>query len=61
MITRDEFMEFFRHEDFHSMISADDAQEIFLNVLHGSDDIKEDLLFELFRNYGVSFYLEEKR
>lgn len=60
MITRDEFMEFFRDEDFHQKITVEDAKEIFLNILHGSSDIREELLFELFDNYGVKFYLEEK-
>jgi len=52
-MNREQFMRFFRQDDFHSHISASDAQEIFLNVLHGSSDITIDLIEELKSNYGI--------
>jgi hypothetical protein len=52
-MTRDDFMAFFRRDDFHELISESDAEEIFLNVLHGSSDIDGKLIEDLFRNYGI--------
>jgi hypothetical protein len=53
MITREQFMEFFRDGEFHNNITPDDAAEIFCGVLHGSSDITEELINELFTNYSV--------
>jgi hypothetical protein len=52
-MTRDDFMAFFRRDDFHELISESDAEEIFLNVLHGSSDIDGKLIEDLYRNYGI--------
>jgi hypothetical protein len=53
-ITREQFMEFFRRDDFQSLITPDDAKEIFLNVLPGSGDITQKLINELLSNYPVT-------
>jgi len=52
-ITRQQFMDFFRADDFQEKITADDALEIFCGVLKGSSDITLELLDELCGNYGV--------
>lgn len=52
-ITREQFMEFFRADDFHEQLSVDDANEVFVNILHGSSDFTPELLGELESNYGV--------
>lgn len=53
-MTRDDFMAFFRRDDFHELITPSDAEEIFLNVLHGSSDLTCELLDALLLNYGVT-------
>lgn len=53
-MNRDEFMAFFRRDDFHEMIKPHDCIEIFLNVLHGSSDITPELIADLKMNYGVT-------
>jgi len=53
MITRNEFMEFFRSDDGYAQLSVDDALEIFLDVLKGSSDLTEDLLLSLLDAYGI--------
>lgn len=52
-MNREQFMEFFRREDFHEQITPDDAREIFAGVLHGSDDITMELLSELWIDYDI--------
>ena len=54
MITRNQFMEFFRTDDGYAQLSVDDALEIFLDVLKGSSDLTEDVLLELLDCYGVT-------
>lgn len=51
-ITRKEFMEFFRSEDFHSKVTTDDCIEIFSSVLKGSSDLTPDLLNSVLADYG---------
>ena len=53
MITRNQFMEFFRSEDGYVQLSPDDALEIFLDVLKGSGDLTEDVILQLLDAYGV--------
>lgn len=56
-ITREQFMEFFRSEEFHSLITPDDAAEIFTGVLHGSSDLEDhDMIVGLYANYGQDTY-----
>ena len=54
MITRNEFMEFFRSDEGYAELSVDDAHEIFLDVLKGSSDLTEDVLLSLLDAYGVT-------
>jgi len=54
MITRNEFMEFFRSDEGYAQLSVDDALEIFLDILKGSSDLTEDLLLSLLDAYGVT-------
>jgi hypothetical protein len=54
MITRNEFMEFFRSDEGYAELSADDAMEIFLDVLKGSSDLTEDVLLSLLDAYGIT-------
>ena len=54
MITRNEFMEFFRSDEGYAELSVDDALEIFLDILKGSSDLTEDILLSLLDAYGVT-------
>lgn len=53
-ITREQFMEFFRSEDFHSKVTPDDCVEIFSTVLKGSSDISPELFNGVARDYGAN-------
>lgn len=52
-ITRKEFMDAFRDEDFYNSLTVDDCLELFISSLKGSDDITIELLNELFTTYNV--------
>lgn len=52
MITREQFMEFFRSDEFHNTITPDDAVEIFSSVLHGESDITEELVNRVLTDYN---------
>lgn len=52
-ITRQEFMDAFRDEEFYNTLTVDDCRELFISCLKGSDDITVDLLKELFNDYGI--------
>ena len=52
-ITRKEFMDAFRDEDFYSTLTVDDCLELFISSLKGSDDITIELLNELLTTYNV--------
>lgn len=50
------FMELYRESKrLPEQMSTADAKEVFLTVLHGEDDITEELFDELCKEYGVSF------
>lgn len=53
-ITREQFMAFFRSDDFHSKVTTDDCIEIFSTVLKGSSDISPELFNEVARDYGAN-------
>lgn len=53
-ITREQFMEFFRSDDFQEHMSDSDTIEIFSGVLKGASDFTPELLNEIFRDYGVT-------
>lgn len=50
---RDNFMQFFRSDEFHEKISVDDAHEVFCQVLHGSSDFSKELLESAASDYEV--------
>ncbi|MDD3596673.1 hypothetical protein [Sulfuricurvum sp.] len=50
---RDEFMEFFRSDDFHEKMSVDDCHEVFSQVLPGSSDFSKELLDQTLGDYDV--------
>lgn len=51
LITREQFMNYFRSDSFHEEITPEDASEIFLDVLHGASDITPSLMNELFLRF----------
>ena len=53
-LTRQEFMDAFRDEDFYNTLTVDDCRELFISSLKGSDDITISLLNELLNNYGIT-------
>lgn len=53
-ITRQEFMNAFRDEQFYNTLTVDDCRELFISSLKGSDDITISLLNELLNNYGIA-------
>ncbi len=53
MITREQFLEFFRSDSFHEEMTVDDCREVWLTVLKGSSDITVETLNELLSEYNV--------
>ena len=53
MITREQFLEFFRSEQYSEQLSPDDMLEVFLSSLLGSSDINRENLELLCNNYGT--------
>jgi hypothetical protein len=53
LITRHDFMSFFRNDDKLSELSTDDRIEVFKTILVGSTDITKDLLDGLLSDYGL--------
>jgi len=52
-MTAQDFMNFFRSDDFHQQMSTDDCVEVFQTVLKGSSDITPSLITELCKEYSV--------
>ncbi len=52
LISREEFMEFFRHDDFSNMVSTEDCHEIFRTVMKGSSDFSSKLINDVLADYG---------
>ena len=52
-ITRDQFMEFFRSDDFNQQMSVEDCREVFATVLKGSSDFTAEFLNEILSDYSV--------
>lgn len=53
LITKQQFMDFFRSEEGYDQLTPDDAVEIFSSVLKGSSDFTKDLLDRVLADYGV--------
>lgn len=58
LISRHEFMSYFRSDKYAEEITADDAKEIFLTCLKGSSDITPELLNQLLAEYSLGFESE---
>jgi hypothetical protein len=56
-MTRDDFMAFFRDEEFLNTLSVDDRIEVFSQILLGSSDITKKLFDDVLSDYGV-YHLE---
>ena len=54
IMSRDEFMDFFRDDDSLNQLSVDDRVEIFSTILLGSSDFTKELLDRIFSDYCVS-------
>ena len=53
-MTRNDFMSFFRDDEYLNLLSVDDRIEIFKTILVGSSDLTKDLLNEILIDYSVS-------
>lgn len=53
-MTRDDFMAFFRDDEFLNTLSADDRIEVFAQILLGSSDFTKELLDDVLSDYGVA-------
>lgn len=53
ILSRDDFMKFFRDDEKLSSLSPDDRIEVFLQILQGGSDITKELLYELTCDYDV--------
>ena len=53
IITREDFMKFFRDNDKLNELTVDDRIEIFRTILIGSSDLTKDLLNEILGDYSV--------
>jgi hypothetical protein len=54
IMSRDDFMDFFRDDDKLNQLNVDDRIEVFSTILLGSSDFTKTLLDEIFRDYCVS-------
>lgn len=52
-MNREEFMKYFRSEEFYSQLTTDDCLELFLGSLKGSSDLTRDLLNKLCADYDT--------
>lgn len=55
MITKEQFFEYYRSDNYSNDLSREEKQEVFLMSLEGSSDITIDLLFALCNEYDVNF------
>ena len=60
-MTRDDFMEFFRDSEKLNLLSVEDRIEVFKTILLGSDDLTEDLVNEVLKDYNVSNIIVTKQ
>lgn len=54
IMTRSDFMSFFRDDDKLNQLTVDDRIEVFKSILVGSSDITVELLNELLSDYNIS-------
>lgn len=53
MITKEEFMKFFRADDFYSKMTVEECKEIFATVMKGKSDFVPQQLNEIFGDYDT--------
>ena len=53
LITRQQFMDFFRSEEGYAQLTVDDCIELFSFALKGKYDITKELLDQVFSDYDV--------
>lgn len=53
MITKEQFFEYYRSEQYSHELTREEKKEVFLMSLEGSSDITVDLLFALCNEYDV--------
>ncbi len=53
-ITREQFLDYFRSDDYSNQMSADDCIEVFRGALKGSSDLTQELLEEVCSDYDTS-------
>lgn len=53
MITREQFMDFFRSDHLHEVLTTEDCREIFMTIMKGASDFDdaEELFNEILRDY----------
>jgi len=51
---REIFMDIFRIDEFHDIVTVDDAHEVCAGVLHGECDFTKEFLDEILSDYSVS-------
>lgn len=54
IMTREDFMRFFRNTEKLNELTVDDRIEIFRTILVGSSDLSKDLLNEILGDYNVN-------
>jgi putative ubiquitin-RnfH superfamily antitoxin RatB of RatAB toxin-antitoxin module len=54
LITRNDFMTFFRDDEKLNELTVDDRVEIFRTILVGSSDLTKNLLDDILNDYSVS-------
>jgi hypothetical protein len=54
IVTRKDFMDFFRNDDLLTLLTIDDRIEIFSGILLGGGDFTKELLDQILSDYGVS-------
>ena len=53
LITKKQFMDFFRSEEGYDQLTVDDCIELFSYALKGSSDFTKELLDSVLADYGV--------
>lgn len=54
LLTRDDFMAFFRDNDKLNLLNVDDRIEVFSTILLGSSDFKKKLFDRIFSDYCIT-------
>lgn len=52
-ISREDFMAFYRSDEYNEQLSSDDCEEVFRTAMKGSSDFSAELLEEILSDYEV--------